>query len=95
MHFGTPDEICQWEFGPKVRSVGAWGVARMRVTDWVQGALEFPARCASECLAVAKSVPKSRALDVGCAVGRSSFELVRPPDALAFSQCVRAPGTTL
>jgi hypothetical protein len=24
MHFGTPDEICQWEFGPKVRSA-YWG----------------------------------------------------------------------
>ncbi len=37
-----------------------------------RGALEYPARCVSEC--VTKS---GRALDLGCAVGRSTFELAR------------------
>ena len=37
----------------------------------------FPARCVKECLA-SKKVPKpARALDLGCAVGASSFELAR------------------
>ena len=36
------------------------------------GALEYPARCVSECV-----TKTGRALDVGCAVGRSSFELAR------------------
>jgi putative 4-mercaptohistidine N1-methyltranferase len=45
---------------------------------WVEaGALEFPARCVSQCLDVARLPSKARALDLGCAVGRSSFELAR------------------
>ncbi len=35
-------------------------------------ALEYPARCVSECVITA-----GRALDLGCAVGRSAFELAR------------------
>ena len=35
-------------------------------------ALEYPARCVSECVTV-----RGRALDLGCAVGRSTFELAR------------------
>ena len=35
-------------------------------------ALEYPARCVSECV-----TKTGRALDLGCAVGRSSFELAR------------------
>jgi putative 4-mercaptohistidine N1-methyltranferase len=35
-------------------------------------ALEYPARCVSECVTAS-----GRALDLGCAVGRSSFELAR------------------
>ena len=35
-------------------------------------ALEYPARCVSECVTAG-----GRALDLGCAVGRSSFELAR------------------
>lgn len=40
-------------------------------------ALHFPLRCVRECLDVA-SIPKGgKALEIGCAVGRSSFELAR------------------
>lgn len=40
-------------------------------------ALEYPARCVSECLDVAALPENARALDLGCAVGRSTFELAR------------------
>jgi putative 4-mercaptohistidine N1-methyltranferase len=40
-------------------------------------ALNYPARCVSECLDVARLPAGARALDLGCAVGRSSFELAR------------------
>jgi putative 4-mercaptohistidine N1-methyltranferase len=40
-------------------------------------ALFFPARCVGECLNAAALPRNARALDVGCAVGRSSFELAR------------------
>jgi putative 4-mercaptohistidine N1-methyltranferase len=39
------------------------------------GALDFPARCATLCLDMRGLPPTARALDLGCAVGRSSFEL--------------------
>ena len=39
-------------------------------------ALDFPARVVTECLDCLPS-PGARALDVGCAVGRTSFELAR------------------
>jgi putative 4-mercaptohistidine N1-methyltranferase len=41
------------------------------------GALEFPARCVSQCLELSRLPAQARALDLGCAVGRSSFELAR------------------
>jgi putative 4-mercaptohistidine N1-methyltranferase len=41
------------------------------------GALEFPARCVSRCLDAARLPANARALDLGCAVGRGSFELAR------------------
>jgi len=45
---------------------------------WTEtGALEFPARCVSEGLDAASLPAQARALDLGCAVGRSSFELAR------------------
>ena len=45
---------------------------------WLQeGALEFPARCVSQTLDIARLPDAARALDLGCAVGRSSFELAR------------------
>jgi putative 4-mercaptohistidine N1-methyltranferase len=40
-------------------------------------ALGYPARCVSECLNVASLPAEARALDLGCAVGRASFELAR------------------
>jgi len=41
------------------------------------GALHFPVRCVTECLDMARLPEAGRALDLGCAVGRSSFELAR------------------
>ncbi len=38
-------------------------------------ALNFAARCVTECLDLRGLPPTARALDLGCAVGRSSFEL--------------------
>ena len=52
-HYGSPEEILPYEFGP-------------------QDALEYPARCVSECV-----TERGRALDLGCAVGRSAFELAQ------------------
>ena len=40
-------------------------------------ALNYPVRCVSECLDAARLPTTPRALDLGCAVGRSSFELAR------------------
>lgn len=40
-------------------------------------ALNYAVRCVGECVDVAALPQKARALDVGCAVGRSSFELSR------------------
>lgn len=42
-----------------------------------QAALNYPARCVSECLDVSRLPNGARALDLGCAVGRSTFELAR------------------
>jgi len=47
-------------------------------SGWVEaGALDFPARCVSQCLDPARLPSKARALDLGCAVGRGAFELAR------------------
>jgi putative 4-mercaptohistidine N1-methyltranferase len=40
-------------------------------------ALHYPARCVSECLDTARLPAQARALDLGCAVGRATFELAR------------------
>ena len=40
-------------------------------------ALGYPVRCVSECVDAARLPEKARALDLGCAVGRSAFELAR------------------
>ncbi len=40
-------------------------------------ALNYPVRCVSECLDLARLPAAARALDLGCAVGRSSFEFAR------------------
>lgn len=50
------------------------------VLPWPAGpkdALDYPVRCVTECVDVAALPPQARALDLGCAVGRSSFELAR------------------
>ncbi len=50
------------------------------VLPWPGGpldALDYPQRCVAECLEVAALPGNARALDVGCAVGRSSLELAR------------------
>jgi putative 4-mercaptohistidine N1-methyltranferase len=39
--------------------------------------LDYPVRCVSECIASADLPARARALDLGCAVGRSAFELAR------------------
>ena len=45
---------------------------------WVPlDSLEYPARCVAQCVDVSVLGAKSRALDLGCAVGRSTFELAR------------------
>ncbi len=40
-------------------------------------ALNFPVRCISECLDLERLPATRRALDLGCAVGRATFELTR------------------
>ena len=40
-------------------------------------AVGFAARCVSDCIELSAVGPEARALDLGCAVGRSSFELAR------------------
>ncbi len=42
-----------------------------------QNSLNFPVRCVTECLDIAALPSDAAALDLGCAVGRSSFELAR------------------
>jgi len=55
-----------------------YGPVKPLLANWTEtGALDFPARCVSECLDTALLPEKARALDLGCAVGRSSFELAR------------------
>lgn len=51
-----------------------------QILPWAFGpatALNYPARCVSECLELARLPARARALDLGCAVGRSTFELAR------------------
>ena len=50
-------------------------------------ALDYPARCVSECVSVDRLPADARALDLGCAVGRSTFELAR--------HCTEATGIDL
>ena len=50
-----------------------------------RAALDFPVRCVSECLDWARLPAAARALDLGCAVGRSAFELARHcPEVVAI-----------
>lgn len=53
---------------------------REETLPWAFGpaeALDYPRRCVSESLDPARLPAQARALDLGCAVGRSSFELAR------------------
>lgn len=43
----------------------------------VLGVENYPAACARTALAYMKDKPRRKALDIGCAIGRSSFELAR------------------
>jgi putative 4-mercaptohistidine N1-methyltranferase len=62
------------------------------ILPWPDGprdALGFAVRCVSELINPAALGPEARALDIGCAVGRSAFELARhcqEVTALDFSQ---------
>jgi putative 4-mercaptohistidine N1-methyltranferase len=50
------------------------------VLPWAGGpvsALNYPIRCVSDCVDVTALPTAARALDVGCAVGRATFELAR------------------
>jgi len=56
-----------------------YGSAR-QVLPWAFGpveALDFPLRCVTTCLDANRLPATARALDLGCAVGRSTFELAR------------------
>ena len=60
-HYGAPEEALPYDFGPRE-------------------ALGYPQRCVLECLdaeGLPQGNPGARALDLGCAVGRSTFELAR------------------
>jgi putative 4-mercaptohistidine N1-methyltranferase len=51
-----------------------------QVLPWSFGpanCLNYPVRCVSECLQLDRLPPAARALDLGCATGRSTFELAR------------------
>jgi putative 4-mercaptohistidine N1-methyltranferase len=41
------------------------------------GTLDYPVRCVTECVDTGRIPNDARALDLGCAVGRSTFELAR------------------
>jgi len=50
----------------------------MQAFPWSQGPVEawdYPARCAALALEAAQDTPKQRALELGCSVGRATFEL--------------------
>ena len=47
-----------------------WGENRLGVEN-------YPAKCANIALEVMQNKPKKKALDIGCAIGRSTFELAR------------------
>jgi putative 4-mercaptohistidine N1-methyltranferase len=51
-----------------------------QILPWSFGpvtALNYPVRCVTELLDLGRLSPQARALDLGCAVGRSTFELAR------------------
>jgi len=54
-----------------------YGGHEHRIPGALADGLSFPVHCVSECLDAARLPQEARALDLGCAVGRSSFELAR------------------
>lgn len=54
-----------------------YGGPANRVPHELSDALIFPVRCVRDCLDTSRLPRQARALDLGCAVGRSSFELAR------------------
>jgi putative 4-mercaptohistidine N1-methyltranferase len=54
-----------------------YGGFESRVPATLNEALRFPVRCVTECLDATRLPRPARALDLGCAVGRSAFELAR------------------
>lgn len=63
------------------------------ILPWPGGphdALDYAVRCVTECLDTKSLPPSARALDVGCAVGRSSLELARHcPEVVALDFSAR------
>lgn len=63
-----------------------------------ESALSFPARCVTERVNVSKIPNGASALDIGCAVGRSSFELARHCESVIgidYSHAFVNAGSTL
>lgn len=54
-----------------------YGGYESRLPEAIAEGAHFPIRCVSECLELKRLPQPARALDLGCAVGRSSFELAR------------------
>jgi putative 4-mercaptohistidine N1-methyltranferase len=54
-----------------------YGGYESRLPEALADGLRFPVCCVSECVDATRLPAQARALDVGCAVGRSSFELAR------------------
>lgn len=66
------------------RAVGEYLAFHYGSRDWappsgfdLTGALDFPVRCVGDCVNKKLLPARARALDLGCAVGRSAFELAR------------------
>lgn len=57
-HYGRPEQVLPWEFGPR-------------------DSLDFAVRCVRDCVDIGRVPEGARGLDLGCAVGRSSFEMAR------------------
>lgn len=88
-HYGSGAEILPWDFGPKAAL--NFPVRTAAAAD------PFLRRCAA-CEGIAATPAPTRALDLGCAVGRSSFELARRFTAvlgLDFSRQFIAAATRL
>lgn len=56
-----------------------YGTAQQQLPhgDVPSSGLHFPVRCVTECLDIDRLARRERALDLGCSVGRSAFELAK------------------